>query len=91
MHDGNDRTFLVIDRVTVRELEKRRNDSRAQESFHFMMDNSRNPHLEGAIQTLVWAIEEIVKTGNKEAEHHARLALKHLQPPNDQASSRERR
>jgi hypothetical protein len=35
--------------------------------------------LEGAIQMLVWAIEEIAKTGNKQAEHHARLALDHLQ------------
>ncbi|MGV7219324.1 hypothetical protein [Bradyrhizobium sp. UFLA05-112] len=32
-----------------------------------------------AIQSFVWAIEEIAKTGNKKAEHHARLALKHLQ------------
>jgi hypothetical protein len=39
--------------------------------------NSKNP--EGAIQSLVWAIEEIAKTGNRKAEHHARLALKYLQ------------
>ena len=38
-----------------------------------MTDNS-----EGAVQALVWAIEDIAKTGNKEAEHHARLALKYL-------------
>jgi hypothetical protein len=42
------------------------------------MTDSRNSHLEGAIQSLVWAIEEIAKTGNREAEHHARLALKYL-------------
>jgi hypothetical protein len=54
-----------------------------------MMD-PRNPHSEGAIQSLVWAIEEIAKTGNKEAEHHARLALKYLQPPNDGPTSRKR-
>jgi hypothetical protein len=45
------------------------------------MNPSRN--LEGAIQMLVWAIEEIAKTGNKKAEHHARLALKYLQPPDE--------
>jgi hypothetical protein len=43
------------------------------------MTDSRNSHVEGAIQTLVWAIEEIAKTGNKKAEHHARLALEYLQ------------
>ena len=42
------------------------------------MKDSRNPHLEGAIQALVWAIEDIAKTGNEKAEHHARLALKYL-------------
>ena len=42
------------------------------------MTNSRNSHLEGAIQALVWAIEDIAKTGNKKAEHHACLALKYL-------------
>jgi len=50
----------------------------AQALFIFVMD-ARDPHLEGAIQALVWAVEEIAKTGNKEAEHHAQLALKHLQ------------
>ena len=43
------------------------------------MTDSRNPHLEGAIQALVWAIEDIAKTGNKKAERHARLALEYLQ------------
>ena len=38
-----------------------------------MTDNS-----EGAIQALVWAIEDIAKTGNKKAEDHARLALRYL-------------
>jgi hypothetical protein len=54
-----------------------------------MMD-ARNPHLDGAIQSLVWAIEEIAKTGNEEAERHARLALKYLQPPNAGPTSRKR-
>ena len=39
--------------------------------------DSYNPA--GAIQMLVWAIEEIAKIGNKKAEHHARLALKYLE------------
>ena len=43
------------------------------------MTEWRNAHLEGAIQSLVWAIEEIAKTGNSKAEHHARLALKYLE------------
>jgi hypothetical protein len=43
-------------------------------NFIFMTDNS-----EGAIQALIFAIEEIAKTGNKKAEHHARLALEYLQ------------
>ena len=43
------------------------------------MTDSHNSHVEGAIQTLVWAIKEIAKTGNKKAEHHARLALEYLQ------------
>jgi hypothetical protein len=38
----------------------------------------------GAIQMLVWVIEEIAKTGNKEAEHHARLALQCLMSANQQ-------
>jgi len=47
------------------------------------MTHSRNSHLEGAIQTLVFAIEEIAKTGNQKAEHHARLALKYLKDDPD--------
>jgi hypothetical protein len=42
------------------------------------MTDSRNSHLAGAIQALVWAIEDIAKTDNEKAEHHARLALKYL-------------
>jgi hypothetical protein len=34
---------------------------------------------EGAIQSLVWAIEANAKTGNIIAEHHALLALEYLQ------------
>ena len=39
---------------------------------------------EGAIQMLVWAIEEIAKTGNKQAERHARMALKYLRQSDDE-------
>jgi len=46
------------------------------------MNSSRNA--EGAIQMLVWVIEEIEKIGNKQALHHARLALKHLLPTDDE-------
>jgi len=52
--------------------------NRARAFFAFMTD-SDNSRAEGATQMLVWAIEEIAKTGNKNAERHARLALKHLQ------------
>jgi hypothetical protein len=48
------------------------------------MDQMNSKNSEGAIQMLVWAIEEIAKTGNKKAEHHARLALKHLRPSGDE-------
>ncbi|MEY9183149.1 hypothetical protein ABIG06_004730 [Bradyrhizobium sp. USDA 326] len=34
----------------------------------------------GAVQMLVWAIEEIQKTGNKQAECFARQALNCLRP-----------
>ena len=43
-------------------------------------DQMNAKNWEGAIQMLIWAIEDIAKTGNKKAEHHARLALKHLLP-----------
>jgi hypothetical protein len=45
------------------------------------MTNSHNSHLEGAIQALVWAIEDIAKTSNKKAEDHARLAGEKSQDP----------
>jgi hypothetical protein len=48
------------------------------------MDQISLQSSEGAIQMLIWAIEEIVKTGNKQAEHHARLALKCLLPPEEE-------
>ncbi|WP_407184785.1 hypothetical protein [Bradyrhizobium centrosematis] len=35
---------------------------------------------EGAVQMLIWAIEEIEKAGNKQAECFARQALMCLQP-----------
>jgi len=42
---------------------------------------------EGVVQMLVWAIEEIAKTGNKKAEHHARLALKYLLPSGEEPTN----
>ena len=41
-------------------------------------DQMNSKNLQSAIQSLVWAIEEIEKTGNKQAECHARLALECL-------------
>ena len=41
-------------------------------------DQMNSKNLQSAIQSLVWAIEEIAKTGNKQAECHARLALECL-------------
>jgi hypothetical protein len=43
--------------------------------------NRPSKKAEAAVQMLVWAIEEIAKTGNKEAEKHARLALNCLSSP----------
>jgi len=37
-----------------------------------------NPRAEAAIQYLIWALEEIEKTGNEKAAKHARLALEVL-------------
>jgi hypothetical protein len=54
------------------------------------MTDTRNSHLEGAIQALVWAIEDIAKTGNTNAERHARLALKYLRDRPTKASSHTR-
>jgi hypothetical protein len=48
------------------------------------MDQTNSRSAEGAIQMLVWTIEEIKKIGNPQAERHARLALKHLLPPGAQ-------
>jgi hypothetical protein len=42
----------------------------------------RNPHAEAAVQYLVWALEEIEKSGHQKAAHHARLALKELRAIN---------
>ena len=41
-------------------------------------DQMNSKNLQSAIQSLVWAIEEIEKTCNKQAECHARLALECL-------------
>ena len=41
-------------------------------------DQMNSKNLQSAIQSLVWAIEEIAKTCNKQAECHARLALECL-------------
>ena len=38
----------------------------------------RNPDAEAAMQYLVWALEEIEKSGHQEAASHARLAIKAL-------------
>jgi hypothetical protein len=37
-----------------------------------------DPHVVTSMQYLVWAIEDIEKTGNHKAMHHVRLALKAL-------------
>jgi len=42
------------------------------------MTHRSNPHVQTASQYLIWAIEEIEKTGNLEAAHHARIALEAL-------------
>jgi len=50
------------------------------------MDQINRRNSEGAIQMLVWALEEIEKTGNEQALRHARLALKHLRQDAEPAS-----
>ena len=35
---------------------------------------------EGAVQMLLWALEEVRKTGDKVAEQHVRQALNRFQP-----------
>ena len=47
-------------------------------------DDSKN--WDGAIQSLVWAIEELAKTGDKQAECHARSALNKEGKPSDDES-----
>jgi hypothetical protein len=53
----------------------------------------RNLYPEAAVQYLVWALEEIEKSGHQKAAQHARLALKELrdseaqQPINSLADS----
>jgi hypothetical protein len=42
----------------------------------------RDPEIEAAIQYLVWALEEIEKTGSKKAAQHARMALDELRAIN---------
>lgn len=34
-----------------------------------------NPHVQAAVQHLIWALEEIEKTGSKIAAQHVRSAL----------------
>ena len=54
----------------------------------FQMDQINSSRTsEGAVQMLVWAIEEIAKTENKKAEHHARLALKYLLPSGEEQTN----
>lgn len=43
---------------------------------------------EGAIQMLLWSLEEVQKTGDKVAEQHVRLALKRLLPPDEMAGDK---
>ena len=43
----------------------------------------------GAVQMLIWAIEEIEKTGNKQAECFARQALKCFRPTDGQLAQPE--
>jgi hypothetical protein len=38
----------------------------------------RNAHAEAAMQYLIWALEDIERSGNQKAAHHARLALEAL-------------
>ena len=51
----------------------------AQKTAKPQNDKAASPHAQAAIQYLFWAVEEIEKTGNKEAARHARIALKGLQ------------
>ena len=44
----------------------------------FGNDHSSHAADEAAVQYLVWGLEEIEKSGNKEAARHARMALKAL-------------
>jgi hypothetical protein len=37
-----------------------------------------DPHVMTSMQYLMWALEEIEITGNHNAAHHARLALKEM-------------
>jgi len=39
------------------------------------MTGSPNPHVQAAMQHLIWALEEIEKTGSKKAAQHVRSAL----------------
>ncbi|MBR0841245.1 hypothetical protein JQ607_13690 [Bradyrhizobium liaoningense] len=43
-----------------------------------MMTGSANPHIQAAMQHLIWALEEIEKTGSKKAAQHVRSALNAL-------------
>jgi hypothetical protein len=45
-----------------------------------------NPDAEAATQYLIWALEEIEKTGDQEAAYHARLALKALRKDTPRSS-----
>ena len=47
------------------------------------MTSRRNPDTEAAIQYLIWALEEIEKSGQQKAAHHARLALQELRDRED--------
>lgn len=53
------------------------------------MTEPSNPHAEAAVQYLVWALEEMEKSGNPKAAQHARRALDALRkgPPAVQVAS----
>jgi len=43
--------------------------------LRFAMSDPSNPHADAAIQHLIWALEEIEKSGEQMAAQHARMAL----------------
>jgi hypothetical protein len=50
-----------------------------------------SPNPEAALQYLVWALEEIEKSGNKSAAHHARRAIDALRKAKPQPGLKQQR